>query len=219
MMTPLASIQLCAEELQADPGAALENPDLITIMGRSQKVLFRLVRDILDIEKLQAGGSLSAQRTVCDLAQLLPHVVSIVRPEAESRGISLDCAVETAPIQVYADRQQLERIILNLLANAVKYTPAGGAVCIRAHLCENTAVINVRDTGYGIPAGELPYIFDRFRRIEQHKDKAAGTGLGLAITKALVEEHQGEIIVQSEEGKGSLFTVRLPIGGLQEDFD
>jgi signal transduction histidine kinase len=219
MMTPLASIQLCAEELQADPGAALENPDLITIMGRSQKVLFRLVRDILDIERLQAGGSLSAQRTVCDLAQLLPHAASIVKPEAESRGIAFDCSVEASPIQIYADRQQMERIILNLIANAVKYTPAGGAVCVHARVNENTAIINVRDTGYGIPAAELPYIFDRFRRVEQLKDKAAGTGLGLAITKALVEEHQGEIIVQSEEGKGSIFTVRLPIGEYQEDFD
>lgn len=84
---------------------------------------------------------------------------------------------------VYADRNQLERILMNLLSNAVKYTPQGGAVEVTAEQKGANVVIHFTDTGYGVPAEELPYIFERFRRIEQHKEKATGTGLGLAITK------------------------------------
>jgi signal transduction histidine kinase len=217
MMTPLASIQLCAEELQVDPTAAVDNPHLTTVMLRSQKTLFNLVRNILDIEKLQAGGSLSSQKMACNLGELLSHVVSIVQAEADGRSIALKHRLPAQPVMVFADCQQLERILLNLLANAVKYTPSGGAVYAEVGMARDDAIIKVLDTGYGIPAEELPYIFDRFRRVEQLKDKATGAGLGLAITKALVAEHNGEIIVQSEVGKGSLFTVRLPVGRPDED--
>lgn len=219
MMTPLASIQLCAEELQADPTAAIDNPDLTTVVLRSQKTLFNMVRNILDIERLQTGDSLSAQKTECDLMQLMSHVVSIVQTEADGRAIALTYHPATQPLILYADRYQLERILLNLIANAVKYTPSGGQVCVEAHLAGDQVWIEVRDTGYGIPEEELPYIFDRFRRVERHKDKATGAGLGLAITKALVEEHHGEILVQSELGKGSVFRVRLPVGKVDHEYD
>ncbi len=215
MMTPLASIQLCAEELQADPTAAAESPHLITVMLRSQKLLFGMVKDILDIEKLQSGGFLSTQKKSCDLAQLFAQVVTIVQPEADGRDIDLSYRLATQPLLIHADPQQLERILLNLIGNAIKYTPSGGVVQIAAEQNADQVVIDVKDTGYGIPNEELPYIFDRFRRVEQLKDKAVGTGLGLAITKALVEEHHGEISVQSEVGQGSVFTLRLPIGNLE----
>jgi signal transduction histidine kinase len=211
MMTPLSSIQLCAEELQADPTAAVDNPNLTRMMLRSQRTLFNMVRDILDIEKLQSGHALSAQRHPCDVAQLLAHVISIAQAEADGRNIRLDYKVAEPTLVIFADRHQIERILLNLIANAIKYTPTGGSVSASAQIKGQQMVIEVRDTGYGIPAEELPYIFDRFRRVEQLKDKATGTGLGLAITKALVEEHGGQIVVHSELGKGSLFTVIIPI--------
>jgi two-component system phosphate regulon sensor histidine kinase PhoR len=214
MMTPLASIQLCAEELQADPTAASESPHLITVMLRSQKLLFGMVKDILDIEKLQSGGVLSTQKKPCDLAQLFAHAVAIVQPEADGRDIDLSYALALQPLMIHADPQQMERVLLNLLSNAIKYTPSGGVVRIEADKDAEHVIIDVKDSGYGIPTEELPYIFDRFRRVEQLKDKAVGTGLGLAITKALVEEHNGEISVQSEVGQGSVFTLRLPIGEL-----
>lgn len=218
MMTPLTSIRLCAEELQADPTSAIDNPSLSTFLLRSQRTLFTMVRNILDIEKLQAGGSLSSKKTICDLAQLLINVVEILQNEASEKNVLIQHDIPDRSLLVYADRNQLERVLMNLLSNAVKYTPQGGAVMVRAEQKGDKVVIGFTDTGYGIPAEDLPYIFERFRRVEQHKDKATGTGLGLAITKALIEEHGGEIMVDSIAGKGSTFTVLLPTGVQHAEF-
>ncbi|MBX3015193.1 MAG: HAMP domain-containing histidine kinase [Caldilineaceae bacterium] len=212
MMTPLTSIRLCAEELQADPQSAVDNPSLITFLLRSQRTLFTIVRNILDVEKLQAGGSLSAKKTICDLAQTLLTVVGIVQNEANEKQVTIDHAIPSHSLLVYADRNQLERILMNLLSNAVKYTPQGGNVQVCAERKGTQVIVRFADTGYGVPPEELPYIFDRFRRVEQHKEKATGTGLGLAITKALIEEHGGTITVESQVGQGSIFTINLPVG-------
>ena len=211
MMTPLTSIQLCAEELQADPGAAADDPNLVTYMLRSQKTLLGIVRNILDIEKLQAGRSLATHKTECDLAQLVIDVVGILHAEATEKSITIQYELETQPFFISADRQQMERVVMNLISNAVKYTPYGGSVVMTVYTEGRFVLLQVKDSGYGIPSAELPYIFDRYRRVEQLKDKATGTGLGLAITKALVESHAGEITVMSTEGKGSIFTVKLPL--------
>ena len=212
MMTPLTSIRLCAEELQADPTSAVDNPSLSTFLLRSQRTLFTMVRNILDIEKLQAGGSLSSKKNICDLSQILSHVVEILQNEAGEKNVLVHYAIPERSLLVYADRNQLERVLMNLLSNAVKYTPQNGSVQVTAEQRDDKVVVNFTDTGYGVPAEDLPYIFERFRRVEQHKEKATGTGLGLAITKALVEEHGGEITVESAVGKGSTFTVSLPTG-------
>lgn len=211
MMTPLTSIQLCAEELQEDPMAATHNPYLAKVMVRSQKTLFNLVRNILDLEKLRSGRAIPIQRTPCDIVQLATGMMEIVQLEAQAKHITLTHYASETPLSIDVDRQQIERVLLNLISNAVKYTPSGGSIHVDLTRVENSIQIKVIDTGYGIPAEELPFIFERFRRVEQLKDKAVGTGLGLAITKALVEEHDGEITVESTEGKGSNFTVRLPI--------
>ena len=212
MMTPLTSIRLCAEELQADPTSAVDNPSLITFLLRSQRTLFTMVRNILDIEKLQAGGSLSSKKTICDLGQALIHIVEILQNEAGEKHVLIHYTIPPRALLVYADRNQLERVVMNLLSNAVKYTPQGGSVTVTAEQKADNVVLSFTDKGYGIPTEDIPYIFDRFRRVEQHKEKATGTGLGLAITKALVEEHGGAITVDSVVGKGSTFTVVLPMG-------
>jgi signal transduction histidine kinase len=218
MMTPLTSIQLCTEELIDDPTAAVANPHLTAVLLKSQQTLLNMVRDILDVEKLVEGQALVTQKSFCDLAHLLTHVIDIVQIDADGRGLSLAYTVDQQPLMVYADRQQLERILLNLISNAVKYTPAGGEVYAAVRSEEEQVWLEVRDTGYGIPAEELASIFDRFRRVGQLASKAPGNGLGLAITKALVEEHGGEIFVESEVGRGSLFRVRLPIGASEEGY-
>lgn len=211
MMTPLTSIQLCAEELQADPTAAIDNPSLINFLLRSQRTLFTMVRNILDIEKLQAGGALSAKKTTCDLVQLLIQVAEVSQSEAAEKNVSVSYTSEIDHLPIYGDPNQLERIIMNLLSNAVKYTPQGGQIHLSLQAQEGWAIIHFTDTGYGIPEHELPYIFERFRRVEEHMEKATGSGLGLAITKALIKEHQGTISVVSTVGQGSTFTVELPL--------
>ncbi|MCB0063095.1 MAG: HAMP domain-containing histidine kinase [Caldilineaceae bacterium] len=211
MMTPLTSIQLCAEELQADPAAAIDNPSLINFLLRSQRTLFTMVRNILDIEKLQTGGALSSRRSTCDIALSLRQAAELLENEAGEKNVSITRDIAMDHLPLYADCGQLERIIMNLLSNAVKYTPQGGQIGVSLVKEGKWAIISIADTGYGIPEHELPYIFERFRRVEEHVEKATGSGLGLAITKALVEEHHGEVTVESTIGKGSTFTVRLPL--------
>lgn len=210
MMTPLTSIQLCAEELQADPAAVLENPDLTHFLLRSQRTLFTMVRNILDIEKLQTGGTLVAKKMPCDLALLLQQAVGVLQGEAAEKNVAITYTPEVEQLPIYADPNQLERIVTNLLSNAVKYTPQSGRIHVRLLQEHDKAIMIFDDTGYGIPEHEVPYIFERFRRVEEHMEKATGSGLGLAITKALIEEHQGEISVVSTVGIGSKFTVTLP---------
>lgn len=211
MVTPLTSIQMYAELIQADPEYVVQNPELGQIMLRSQQTVFNLVKNILDIEKIAAGTSLSIHKVRCDITELAAETLDIIRPEAEVKNITIDYCAEEAPVYVLADPQQMQRILLNLMSNSVKYTPSGGGVKIQIATDSGGTHLHFRDSGYGIAADELPYIFDRFKRIEKLKDKAAGTGLGLAITKALVEEHDGTISVTSEVGKGSTFVVTLPV--------
>jgi signal transduction histidine kinase len=99
---------------------------------------------------------------------------------------------------------------MNLVSNAIKYTREDGLISVATEGKEAEAIVRVSDTGYGIPADELPYIFNRYRRVKGHRHLAVGTGLGLAIVKSLVEAHDGEILVESRENDGSVFIVRLP---------
>lgn len=210
MMTPLSSIQLCTEILSDDASLKEENRRLSELILRSGKMLFGMVRNILDIEKLRVGEPITVHKTSCDVSRVLEQTVQMLQPEASERGVNLQSETSEQAVSLLADRQQIERILFNVVGNAIKYTPEGGSVWVRLNLTERNIVIDIEDTGYGIPAEELPYIFERFRRVEQLADKVTGTGLGLAITKALVEEHAGTISVTSEEGRGSLFKIMLP---------
>lgn len=210
MITPLTSIQMYTELIKDDPACAAEDPELVTAMLQSQNTVFELVKNILDLEKLKAGGTISAQKISCELTEIVANSVEIVRAEALRKDITLVLEPPESPIMIIADRHQIQRITLNLIANAVKYTPSGGSVYVGATTDDQSVKIAIRDTGYGISPEDLPLIFDRFRRVGESMDKAVGTGLGLAITKALVDEHNGEILVTSEVGEGSVFTVVLP---------
>lgn len=211
MITPLTSIQMYGEAIQADPTLPARQPETIQFMLRSQKTLFDMAHNILDLERLSAGKALSMQKVRCDLGSLIEDAVGVIQPEAQEKTVTIRVSIEDAPLHVLADSQQMERILLNLLSNAIKYTPVDGSISILARpLSDSCVEFSISDTGYGIPKKELPHIFERFRRVHQMKDKANGTGLGLAITKALVEEHGGTIAVFSQENKGTTFTVSLP---------
>jgi len=141
-----------------------------------------------------------------------------VRTTAESIGalameknITLNQEDVPQPVVISADQKQIERVLLNLISNAIKYTPEGGTVNIETGMKGRHAYVEIKDNGYGIPEDELPHIFDRFRRVKGHQSKAVGTGLGLAIVKSLVEAHDGEISVTSQVDVGSTFTIRLPL--------
>lgn len=211
MKTPLTTIGLYTEIMIQQPDILLKKPNIPQVIRRSQRSLIEIVNNILDLEKLQVGGTLNLEKAPFDLIQSLEYLVESLSSQAEKKGITIEHSFAAPTIVLAGDQQQLERAFQNLLSNAIKYTPDGGHVCIELLVEEDEAQIYFRDTGYGIPAEDLPDIFDRFHRVAKHEKLAIGTGLGLAIVKAIVETHQGEISVTSEEDKGSTFLVRLPL--------
>ena len=211
MMTPLANIRFSAEMIQDDPTVSAENRHLAQLMLYSQSTLHNIVRNILDLARLQELGTVPMQPTVFDLTQLLTQVVQVIQGEAMEKEIVVAYDPPLTPHWLKADRQQIERVFLNLLSNAVKYTPDGGHIQVHITATVDQIQVAIQDNGYGIPADELPQLFERFQRVKQLAEKASGTGLGLAITKALVEQHRGQITVQTAFGVGSTFTVTLPL--------
>ena len=211
MITPLTTMRLCAELIREDPTTPAEDPEFIETMIRSQKHLHRLLQNILDLERLNTGEELPVRESHFDLISLLVGMIDMVEVEAKEKNIVIESQVCVDSLILYADQNQTERILLNLLSNAVKYTPVNGRIFVSSIVEASNARIEVSDTGYGISEQEMPYIFQRFNRVRQLKDKATGTGLGLAITKALVEAHGGQIFAESQEGRGSTFTVLLPL--------
>lgn len=170
-----------------------------------------LVNELHDMSKLEAGH-LSIEKTLIDFHQYFEEFFFLLEAEAESRQMTLDIQLaENLPV-CYADAKRLKQIVLNLVNNAFRYTPDGGKVTIKADYDADNFIIEVTDSGIGIAAEDLPYIFERFYRADRSRDReTGGSGLGLAITKALVEAHNGIITVVSEVDKGSVFTVKLPL--------
>ncbi|KAA3662642.1 MAG: sensor histidine kinase [Chloroflexi bacterium] len=211
MKTPLTSIGIYGELIQKHPELITKKPHMATIITQSQETLLDIVNNILDLEKLSVDGSLPMDLEDFDLVPIVERMVETLRPQAMQKEICLTAHLNPLPIIFNADRHQIERIIQNLISNAVKYTPQKGEVNVTLRHAEALITIEVADTGYGIPEEELPHVFDRFRRVDKHRNKAAGTGLGLAITQQLVQAHGGEVTVASTEGEGTTFTIQFPL--------
>jgi signal transduction histidine kinase len=211
MKSPLTSIHMYATMLKEYPQIIQQKPHMIDAVLHSQETLTDIVNNILDLEKLKAVGQMPLEKTDFDFALVAEKVLSMVLVQAESKAIDLTVSGLDRHTFVHADQNQMERILNNLITNAIKYTPINGRVSITLTPQDNQLVLQVQDSGCGIPADELPHVFDRFHRVVSHRKLAPGTGLGLAITKALVEAHDGHIEVTSEEGKGSCFTAYLPV--------
>jgi two-component system phosphate regulon sensor histidine kinase PhoR len=135
-----------------------------------------------------------------------------LRPSTERKSVSLELELESADTPVLGDDDELDRVLVNLVENAVNYTPSGGTVTVRSFIAERQLVIEVTDTGIGIEASEIPNIFNRFYRSETARSTHnAGTGLGLAIVQKIVSMHNGSVEVESIVGKGSTFLICLPL--------
>ncbi|MDX1531704.1 MAG: response regulator, partial [Rhodothermales bacterium] len=212
--TPLTLILGPLEQaLAADP----DRPGLRTAHDQAGRLL-DLINQLLDLSKLDAGH-LRLRRTRTDLGALVERTAGAFRTLAEGRGIGLTVQTPEEPVQAVVDAAHVERVLTNLLANALAHTDAGGKVAVTLGRGDAggdgtpVAVLAVRDTGAGIPAAALPYLFDRFYQVErEQRAGAVGTGIGLALAKELVELHGGTVAVESEEGFGSTFTVTLPLG-------
>lgn len=212
MRSPLTNIHGYASLLRDHPQLPEEQRTrMAQIILRNERALLEIVNNILDIEHLESGASVMLERQNFDLVELLNELVDSSQAPALEKQISLRHDATSEPIFVHADKQKVARILQNLISNAIKYTPEQGHVDVRATLNSHHVKIDVIDDGYGIPEEELPHIFNRYNRVDKHRNKAVGTGLGLAIVKSLVEAHEGEIDVESKEDSGSTFTVKLPV--------
>ena len=211
MRTPLTSIKGYASILRDRDLAREQQIQIARIILHSEENLLDIVNNILDIEKLQSGAPILLERSSFDLALMVRTVAESVASLALEKNITINRQEVPHPVIITADEKKIQRALLNLVSNAIKYTPEGGAITVGAYMKGHDAVVEVKDTGYGIPEDELPFIFDRFRRVERYQNIAVGTGLGLTIVKSLIEAHGGDISVTSEVDAGSTFTVRLPL--------
>ncbi len=212
MRTPLTSIKGYASVLRDRELTFEQQKKIAGIILRSQDTLLDIVNNILELEKLESSDTpVLLETTSFDLALLAKVSADSLKAQAGEKGISLEYDAVPSPVMITADMNKIQRVILNLVSNAIKYTPENGRVQVRAYANGRNALVEVQDTGYGIPEDELPTIFDRYSRVQSHRRLAIGTGLGLAIVKSLVDAHNGEITVTSKENEGSTFTVKLPL--------
>jgi signal transduction histidine kinase len=172
--------------------------------------LLKLINDLLDLVRLESGR-MEVKREPLEVGEFIKGLASAARQVADDKRLRLETFVDLAVGTVLADRDKLEKVVLNLLFNALKFTPAGGRVELRAEKRGEEMTLMVADTGMGISEKNLPHIFDRFWQADgSSKRKYQGVGIGLALVKELVEIHGGKVAVQSQEGKGTTFTVTLP---------
>lgn len=210
LRTPLTAVKGFAETLL--DGAA-EDPEtlrnFLTIIWRESDRMHRMIGELLDLSKIESGQVKLDFQTI-SVKEQAEDVLRLIRPTAHERQLTVqlvalqDCAIE-------ADPDRFRQILLNLLTNALTYTPPDGLVELRIECVDGGVWVRVRDTGIGIPKNDLPHLFERFYRVNKDRSReSGGTGLGLAIVKQLVESHHGSIEVESELGKGSQFSVFLP---------
>jgi signal transduction histidine kinase/HAMP domain-containing protein len=213
LRTPLTSITGYLEMvLDGDTGPLPDGAaDMLRVVERNTKRLRNLIEDLLTQSRIEAGR-LRVTVTRVDLHDVLSEIAGSLRPLADANRVRLDAAVPApGELCVDGDLRQLEQAITNLVANAIKFTGAGGQVCIGAAAEPDSVEVSVTDTGIGIPADELPHLFDRFFRASNATDaEIPGTGLGLSIVHEIVRAHQGELRVESQLGVGTTFRVRLP---------
>jgi two-component system OmpR family sensor kinase/two-component system sensor histidine kinase BaeS len=178
------------------------------------RLLSRLVEDLQTLSLAEAG-QLDLVRESVDVAELLADAQTSFSGQAEAAGVSLDLSVDgtAADMRVWADYGRLDQVLGNLIANALRYTPAGGTIALSAKPSGDWLQIQVSDSGQGIPVEDLPYIFDRFWRGDPSRPHGGSTGLGLAIAQQLIRAHGGRIGVDSQVGQGTTFTIDLPAGG------
>jgi len=208
LRTPLTSIKAMAETLLE--GARLDEsvaPRFLQTIMRESDRLVRLSSDLLDLSRVEAIG---IEKRPLDLAALVADVLARLSGQAQKADITLTNSIRV-PLVVSADRDEMAQVLVNLLDNAIAYTPRGGFVTVSAQETQNSVTISIADTGIGILSHDIPRLFERFYRADKARSRASGgTGLGLSIVKHIVENHGGMVGVESEYNKGSVFSFTLP---------
>ena len=215
LKTPLASIQACLETLV--DGGAIDDPEVrdqfLNMMAEQAERMNHLISDLLSLTRIE-NDEADLDLHPVDLEELVAQSVGRQSQTAERKSISVRIEPPAEPVQPLGDEESLEHILDNLIDNAVKYTDAGGQVTIRWRREAEGCLLEVQDSGIGIPQQHLDRIFERFYRVDRARSReVGGTGLGLSIVKHLVQNQGGEIRVASQMGKGTTFSVRLLTAG------
>ncbi len=212
LRTPLASIKAYVEML-IDGEAADERTrrEFYDVIQNESNRLGRLIDNILNISRIEAG-LVKVSKTDLSLTVVIKEALEVISPQARQKNIRIDEQITPVFFQVNGDRDMLYQAVLNLLSNAVKYTPDGGVITVTTVVDEQErrVLTRISDTGVGIPAKDLPFVFDKFYRVDANNHMAKGTGLGLSLVKHIVEGvHRGRVFVESTVGQGTTFGVEL----------
>lgn len=210
LRTPIASVKALAETLNED---AIEDPsvakDFLNKINIEIDKLTQMVQELGDLSRIESGES-PFQKKPFNIARPIEHAVERLKAQAERSGLNIETDIPSGLPQVLADESRVEQVLVNIIHNAIKFTPGGGRIEVSAEVKEDNLVVSVADTGIGIPANDLPRIFERFYKADKSR-ASGGTGLGLAIAKHIVEAHGGRIWAESVERKGSTFKFTLPV--------
>jgi two-component system sensor histidine kinase/response regulator len=214
LRTPLNAIAGYSELLAMGIRGPVTAPQLADLerIQRNQRHLLNLVNDILSYAKIETG-TIPLEMAPVKLEATVRPLRAVIEPQAAKRGITYEYLGGDANAVVMADPERLEQVMINLLGNAVKFTADGGRVTMRCFVRDGMGLIEVTDTGIGIPESKIKLIFDPFVQVDANRGKRDGVGLGLAISRKLAQAMGGEIEVRSEEGVGSTFTVSLKLVG------
>jgi signal transduction histidine kinase len=212
LRTPLNAIigfsEVLAEKMFGDINT--KQAEYLQDILESGRHLLSLINDILDLSKIEAGH-MELEPTDFDLPSAIDNALTLVRERATRRGITVGRTVDEHLGTIRGDERKVKQVLLNLLSNALKFTPEGGRIDVGGRLDGEMVEVSVADTGVGIAATDQEAVFEEFRQVGATERKAEGTGLGLALSRKFVELHRGKIWVQSEVGRGSTFTFTLPV--------
>lgn len=210
LKTPLTIAQATLENLKRELGETTSHKDRLTALARSIERMSELVRDLLYLSTAESK-QLNQSVSPVVLDETMHEAVQELKPLFEKKGVNLIESREAGSASVAGNKEAIYRVISNLLSNALRYTETGGTVNISSSLRGKQVFIRVQDSGCGISAEAIPFIFDRFYRVDNGRARQdGGSGLGLSITKAIVESHGGNVTVASVVGSGSTFVVQLP---------
>ena len=211
--TPLTLLLGPVEDALADAQTPESTRARLQVAHRNALRLLKLVNSLLDFSRIEAGR-MQAWYEPTDLVQVTRDLASTFRSAIEKAGLRLDVRCEQLPAAVFVDREMWEKVVLNLLSNAFKFTLDGG-IAVRLRQNASHAVLEVEDSGVGVAPEEIPRLFDRFYRVEGTRGRNyEGSGIGLALVQELVKLHGGSIDVRSELGRGTTFSVRIPLGSI-----
>jgi len=211
LLSPLGSIKGFAGTILADKEMDEETRiEFLNIINDESERLALLIENLLDLSKIEYG-QIKMDKQKVQVLDIVQDAVSNLKPKFEKKKIGIKTDMPQDIPLIFCDRDMILKVMVNLLLNALKFTPGGGRVTISVEKEREKIKVKVSDTGVGIQKKNLPFIFDKFYRAERPTDKKRGTGLGLSIAKEIIKSHGGDIWAESRPSKGSTFYFRLPI--------